>query len=138
MSDAVSANVEPAKKLGFKDEDLVQELGYDDDVDYDLRESIEDLIGSELLTEEDHDVVDAVILWWREGDGDLADALMDALSSLEDNGVVWLLTPKQGRDGHVSPSLVQQDAPTAGLHVTSSEGVSKEWSATRLGQRRKN
>lgn len=138
MSDAVSANVEPAKKLGFKDEDLIQELGYDDDVDYDLRDSIEDLTGSELLTEEDHDPVDAVIYWWREGDGDLADALMDSLSNLEDNGVVWLLTPKPGREGHVSPNLIQQDAPTAGLHVTSSEGVSREWSATRLVQRRKN
>lgn len=138
MSDAVSANVEPAKKLGFKENDLIQELGYDDDVDYELRDAIEDLIGSELLTEEDHDVVDAVIYWWRDGDGDLADALMDALSSLEDNGVVWLLTPKKGREGHVLPSLVQQDAPTAGLHVTSSEGVSRDWSATRLVQRRKN
>src|SRR5699024_989474 len=95
VSDAVSASVEPAKKMGFKEEDLIQELGYDDDVDYDLRDSIEDLIGSELLTEEDHDVVDAVIYWWRDGDGDLADALMDALASLEDDGVVWLLTPKQ-------------------------------------------
>ena len=138
MSDAVSANVEPAKKLGFKDEDLIQELGYDDDVDYDLRDAIEDLTGSELLTEEDHDVVDAVIYWWRDGDGDLADALMDALSNLEDNGIIWLMTPKQGREGHVAPSLVQEDAPTAGLHVTSSEGVSQEWSATRLVQRRKN
>jgi hypothetical protein len=52
VSDAVSANLEPAKKLGFANEDLIQELGYDDDVDYDLRDSIEDLIGSELLTEE--------------------------------------------------------------------------------------
>ncbi|GAA0190325.1 DUF3052 domain-containing protein [Glutamicibacter creatinolyticus] len=137
MSDAVSASVEPAKKMGFKEEDLIQELGYDDDVDYDLRDSIEDLIGSELLTEEDHDVVDAVIYWWRDGDGDLADALMDALASLEDDGVVWLLTPKQGREGHVSPTLVQQDAPTAGLHMTNAEGVSKEWSAIRLVQRRK-
>lgn len=137
MSDAVSASVEPAKKMGFKEEDLIQELGYDDDVDYDLRDSIEDLIGSELLTEEDHDVVDAVIYWWRDGDGDLADALMDALASLEDDGVVWLLTPKQGREGHVSPTLVQQDAPTAGLHMTNPEGVSKEWSAIRLVQRRK-
>ncbi|GAB3621845.1 DUF3052 domain-containing protein [Glutamicibacter sp. PS] len=138
MSDAVQANLEPAKKLGFKEDDLVQELGYDDDVDFDLRDSIEDLIGSELLTEEDHDVVDSVIFWWRDGDGDLVDALVDSLSCLEEGGVVWLLTPKQGRDGHVSPALIQQEAPTAGLHVTTSEGVSADWSAMRLMPRRKN
>src|SRR5690606_38141911 len=100
VSDAVSANLEPAKKLGFANEDLIQELGYDDDVDYDLRDSIEDLIGSELLTEEDHDVVDAVIFWWRDGDGDLVDALMDSLNCLDENGIIWLLTPKQCREGH--------------------------------------
>ncbi|KWR72274.1 hypothetical protein RN04_08435 [Arthrobacter sp. W1] len=138
VSDAVSANLEPAKKLGFANEDLIQELGYDDDVDYDLRDSIEDLIGSELLTEEDHDVVDAVIYWWRDGDGDLVDALMDALNCLDEKGVVWLLTPKQGREGHVSPSLIQQEAPSAGLHVTTSEGVSEDWSAIRLAPRKKN
>ncbi|PJI52117.1 hypothetical protein CTI14_47935 [Methylobacterium radiotolerans] len=44
----------------------------------------------------------------------------------------WLLTPKQGRDGHVRPVEVQESAPTAGLHSTSSVGVSKDWSATRL------
>lgn len=137
MSDAVSANLEPAKKLGFNNENLIQELGYDDDVDYDLRDSIEDLIGSELLTEEDHDVVDAVIYWWRDGDGDLVDALMDSLNCLDEGGVVWLLTPKQGREGHVSPALIQQEAPTAGLHVTTSEGVSEDWSAVRLAPRKK-
>ena len=137
MSDAVSANLEPAKKLGFANEDLIQELGYDDDVDYDLRDSIEDLIGSELLTEEDHDVVDAVIFWWRDGDGDLVDALMDSLECLDEGGIVWLLTPKQGRSGHVSPTQIQQDAPTAGLHVTTTEGVSEDWSAIRLAPRKK-
>lgn len=138
MSDAVSANLESVKKLGFTKEELIQELGYDDDVDFDLRDAIEDTIGSDLLTEEDHDVVDAVIYWWRDGDGDLVDALMDSLSNLGEGGVVWLLTPKQGREGHVSPSLIQQEAPNAGLHVTTTEGVSADWSAIRLAPRKKN
>ena len=51
----------------------MQELGYDDDVDFDLREELEEAIGGELLTEEDHDVVDSVLLWWRDSDGDLVD-----------------------------------------------------------------
>jgi hypothetical protein len=123
--------------LGFKDGDLVQELGYDDDVDFDFREELEDGLGAELLTEDDQDVVDGVMLWWRNGDGDLVDALVDALTSLGAGGVVWLLTPKSGRPGYVSPADVQEAAPTAGLHSTSSAGVSREWSATRLVSRRK-
>ncbi len=138
MSEAEAATaVNVAGKLGFKDGDLVQELGYDDDVDFDFREQLEEGIGSELLTEDDQDVVDGVILWWRNGDGDLVDALVDALTSLGASGVVWLLTPKSGRPGYVSPADVQEAAPTAGLHSTSSAGVSREWSATRLVSRRK-
>ncbi len=127
---ATSVNV--AEKLGFKNGDLIQEFGYDDDVDFDLRDDIEDLTGSELLDEDDHEVVDAVIFWWRDGDGDLIDALMDSLTNLSETGVVWALTPKSGRPGYVSPAEIQEAAPTAGLHLTTSAGVSKDWSATRL------
>lgn len=138
MSDAAPAKHEAAQKMGFKNGDLIQELGYDDDVDFDLRDSLEDAVGSELLTEEDHEVVDGIVYWWRSDDGDLVDALVDSLVSLDDKGVVWLLTPKSGRDGYVTPATIQADAPTAGLHVTNTEGVSEDWSATRLVARRKN
>lgn len=126
-----------AGKLGFKNEDLVQELGYDEDVDFDLRDSIEGLTGSEMFDEEDHDVVDAVILWWRQDDGDLVDALVDSLTTLDDSGVVWILTPKSGRDGYVPPAEIQEAAPTAGLHVTTTAGVSSDWAATRLVPRKR-
>jgi hypothetical protein len=138
VSEAEAATaVDVAGKLGLKDGNLVQELGYDDDVDFEFREQLEDGIGSDLLTEDDQEVVDSVILWWRAGDGDLVDALVDALISLDAGGVVWLLTPKSGRPGYVAPADVQEAAPTAGLHSTSSAGVSKEWAATRLVSRRK-
>lgn len=138
MSEAEAATAgSVAGKLGFKDGDLVQELGYDEDVDFDFRADLEDEIGSELLTEDDQDVVDGVVLWWRSEDGDLVDALVDSLTSLDDGGVVWLLTPKSGRDGYVPPSEILEAAPTAGLHATSSAGVSRDWAATRLVARRK-
>lgn len=138
MSEADAAtDVNVAGKLGFKSGDLVQEFGYDDDVDFDLRDDIEDLTGSELLDEDDHEVVDAVILWWRSEDGDLVDALVDSLTTLGDGGAIWVLTPKSGRDGYVPPSEIQEAAPTAGLHPTSTEGVSRDWAATRLVARRK-
>nr|WP_231366053.1 DUF3052 domain-containing protein [Zhihengliuella flava] len=137
VSEAAAATSKAAAKMGFTEGSLIQELGYDDDVDFDLRDALEDGIDSELLTEEDQDIVDAVILWWRDGDGDLVDALVDALTSLDDGGIVWLLTPKNGRDGHVTPAEILEAAPTAGLHVTTSEGVSEDWAAARLAPRRK-
>ena len=52
--------------------------------------------------------------------------------SLADTGVVWLLTPKAGRDGHVEPSEVSESAQTAGLQQTSTVNAGKDWTAARL------
>ena len=60
------------------------------------------------------EVADVVVLWWREDDGDLVDALVDAISGIAAGGVVWVLTPKAGRDGHVEPSDIGEAASTAG------------------------
>jgi len=82
------------------------------------------------------EVVDAVITWWREDDGDLIDELVDCLTYLSENGPIWLLTPKVGRDGHVEPSDIQDAAQTAGLSLTSTIPASKDWTATRLVARK--
>lgn len=136
MSEAKTTAGDAVVQLGFKDGDYIQEFGYDEDVDFDLRDGIEALIGSELLDEEDQEVVDAVLLWFRDGDGDLADTLVDVKTTLDDGGVVWLLTPKSGRQGYVPPSEVQEAAPTAGFHVTTTVRVSADWAATRLMPKR--
>ncbi|MGZ4609113.1 MAG: DUF3052 domain-containing protein [Actinomycetes bacterium] len=125
-----------AVRLGFRQGQVVQELGYDDDCDDDLRQAIVGVTGSELVDEDYDDVVDAVVLWWRDDDGDLVDALVDSLVSLGDGGVVWLLTPKAGRDGHVEPGDIGDAAPTAGLHQTSSVSAAGDWSGTRLVTRK--
>lgn len=121
-----------ASRLGVQPGQVVQELGYDDDVDHDLRDSVEALTGSELVDEDALETVDAVLLWWREDDGDLVDALVDTLGSLVEGGPVWLLTPKSGRPGHVEPSDIEEAAPTAGLHSTRTTSVAPDWSGTRL------
>ncbi len=119
-------------KLGFAAGQVVMELGYDEDVDDELRGRIEEAIDGELEDEDFGDVVDAVLLWWRDDDGDLTDALVDALATLEDQGFIALLTPKVGRAGEVDPSDVAEAAETAGLHASASLNLTPQWSATRL------
>ena len=121
-----------AGKLGLQAGHVVQEIGYDDDCDDELRTAITQLTGTELVDEDYRDVVDVVLLWWREGDGDLVDALVDALTSLAGGGHIWLLTPKTGREGHVEPSDVSEAAPTAGLSQTSSISAARDWSGACL------
>ncbi len=127
-----TAEVGAAQRLGLKPGQVVQELGYDGDVDQDLRSSVEALTGGELLDEDAQEVVDVVLLWWRDGDGDLIDALVDSLATLDETGVVWLLTPKAGRDGHVPPADVEEAAPTAGLFATKTVSPGEDWVGARL------
>ena len=121
-----------AERLGIKPGQVVQEIGYDDDSDDVLRDAIVGVEGVELVGEEYDDVVDVVLMWYRDGDGDLVDSLVDAVAPLADGGYVWLLTPKAGRPGHVEPSDIGEAAPTAGLSQTSSVSAGRDWSGTRL------
>jgi hypothetical protein len=121
-----------AARLGVQPGEVVQELGWDEDVDEELRSAIAEATGGDLVDEEYDDVVDTVLLWHRDFDGDLVDSLVDALTSLADGGRIWLLTPKSGRDGHVEPSEIGEAAPTAGLSATSSISAATDWAGTRL------
>jgi hypothetical protein len=112
---------------------VVQELGWDEDTDDELRADIEDVIGEEMLDEDAQEVIDVVVLWWRDGDGDLVDALMDAIGPLADDGYVWVFSPKTGTDGHVDPSEIAESAPTAGLTQTNVLSLGR-WSGSRLVQ----
>ena len=121
-----------AERLGIKPGHVVQEIGWDEDSDEQLRDMISAGEGVELVDEDYDDVVDVVLMWWREDDGDLVDALVDALTPLADGGYIWLLTPKAGRPGHVEPSDIGEAAPTAGLSQTSSVSAGRNWSGSRL------
>ncbi|MGW6706107.1 DUF3052 domain-containing protein [Streptomyces sp. NPDC054956] len=121
-----------AARLGFQPGQVVQELGYDDDTEQELREAIEQLTGTDLVDEEYDDVVDAVIVWFRNEDGDLADALVDATALIEDGALIWLFTPKAGRDGYAEPSDIQEAAVTAGLQQVGSASAGTGWNSLRL------
>ena len=121
-----------AGRLGFSPDTVIQELGWDDDVDEDIRSAIESHTGNALVDGEATEVVDGVILWWRDGDGDLADALMDSLADLAEGGSIWLLTPKVGRDGYVSGDEIGEAAHVAGLSTTTTSSATNDWAATKL------
>ena len=122
--------------MGFAAGELILEVGYGPDCDDVLRSEISKITGTQLIDSETTEVVDAVILWWREGDGDLVDELMDALTYLTETGPILVLSPKLGRDGHVDSSEIQDAAPIAGLSQTSTLALAKDWAGTRLVARK--
>ena len=121
-----------AQRLGFASGQVIQELGWDNDTDDELRVAIEDTIDADMVDGDYGNVVDAVLLWWRQEDGDLVDGLVEALTDLVGGGAIWLLTPRVGRPNAVAPADIAEAAPIAGLSQTTTAAVSKDWSATRL------
>ncbi len=118
--------------LGVAPGDAIREVGWDTDCDETLRAAVEAACGQELLDEDGDEVVDVVLLWWRSDDGDLVDALVDAITMLADHGSVWLLSPKPGRRGHVEVTDIAEAAPISGLAQTSTISAAPDWQGTRL------
>ena len=123
-----------AMLLGVKPGQIVQELGWDDDCDATISEAIEDVIDAELLDEDTDEVCDVVLLWWRDEDGDLVDALVDAARPLADSGRVWLLSPGAGKPGTLEPGLIAESAQLASLVQTKAERLGV-WQGSCLVQR---
>ena len=122
--------------MGFAKGDLILEIGYAADCDDSLRAKIKGITETDFIQTDPTEVIDGVIIWWRDGDGDLIDELMDALTFLSETGPIWVMTPKMGRANYVEASEIQDAAPTAGLSVTSSIAVATDWTATRLVARK--
>lgn len=130
-ADQGSAGGDVAARLGLRPEMVVQEFGYDDDVDNEVRFAIEDACGAELEDEDYTGTADVALLWWRADDGDLTDALVDMVSLIEDDGFVVLAVPRGDRPGAVDAAEVDEAAVTAGLHASGSLSA-PGWRATRL------
>lgn len=122
-----------ADKLGIEAGELVQQLGEDTDIPSAFVPEVLAAAGTALVAADSDDIVDVVLLWFREQDGDLVDALVDARRQLGDSGAIWLLTPKAGREGHVEPADVLEAVPTAGLAQTSTINIAADWTAMKLG-----
>jgi hypothetical protein len=120
-----------AQRLGIEGAQAVMEIGFDVDVDPQLRSAVIDAVG-ELVDEDSDEIVDAVLLWCREDDGDLVDVLLDARQPLAEDGTVWLLAPKAGRDGHIDPVTIAESCVLAGLQSTKTVNAGTDWVASRL------
>lgn len=126
--------------FGFASGLIIQEFGYDDDVDPALRKAVETETGTELVDEDYEDVADSAIVWWRADDGDvddLTDLLVDAQANLDGVGLIWVLTPKARTTGAVPTSEVEEAAATAGMHATSAASMGEHWSGIRVSTRKR-
>ena len=119
--------------LGFASGSVIQEFGYDDDVDEAVRAQIEEETGQELVDEDYRDIVDGAVAWWRDEDGDvddLADLFLDMKANLEsDVSPCWVLVPGTRSPGYVTADVIKDAAETAGLMATTSVAVG----AARMG-----
>lgn len=131
MSITVEGSKRRAAVMGLTPGMTIQELGWDEDVDHELREDIMDEIDAEFV-DEALEAVDIVLLWWRDEDGDIGDGLMDALIDLSDEGQIWLMTPKVGRSGHIEAADIQDAAKASGLTLTNPLNISDEWLAQKV------
>lgn len=121
----------PTGAFGLSSGQVVQELGWDDDVDEQVRTEIMDAIDGDLI-EDAEDAVDVVLLWWRADDGDVVDGLVDSLTDLGSDGYIWLLTPKVGRRGAVDPADLTEGATTAGMALTTTVSAGTDWQAHKV------
>ena len=122
--------------MGFEKGQLILEIGHGSDCDENLRQQIVEIIGEPFIQNDTNEVVDCVLIWFREDDGDLTDELVDALAYLSESGTIWVLTPKVGRDGHVQASDIQDAVNIAGLSQTSTIAVAPNWTATKIMHRK--
>ena len=122
--------------FGFTKGSVVQEFGYDDDVDNVVREVIETAVGRELVDEDYPDIADAAVGWWRDEDGgvdDLADLLLDMKANMDsEDAILWVLVPGPRESGHVAADVIEEAAETAGLLATTTAAVSDAWTGVRL------
>lgn len=128
-----------AVRLGFIPGQVVQEFYYDDDVDEQVRKSVVEETGKELVDVDYGDVVDGVIIWWRADDAeeeDLADLLVDASANLDDGGGdIWVITPTAGHRDSVPMGDIEDAARTCGLQCTNTASFGSNWTGMRLVMR---
>ncbi|GGR47704.1 DUF3052 family protein [Streptomyces roseolus] len=106
-----------AETMGLAAGRAVREFGADDDTDDEIRDDVRRVTGRELLDDASGEAADAVLWWWRQGDGDLASELRDETGPLAEDGAICVLTPRRGKPGHVPVEEMAEIAGDARLRV---------------------
>lgn len=135
MDDRPTRAQDAVNRLGLISGSTAGEFG-DVDGDEGFRAAVEAAIGSELASGDDDDVFDLLFVWWRDGDGDLTDELVDAASAIAPDGIVYLLVPRAGRDGFVPAADIDDAAETAGLPKPTTGPTLNDWSIVKLSRTR--
>ena len=133
-----------AQKLGFTAGMVVQEIGWDEDTDDDLRADIEDAIDAEMLDEDADDVIDVVILWWRDDDGDLTDADLDFAERRRGRGAYDPMADRQAAEQMAQRgAAAERTAGSSGADGSGGSGTSASppsaslcWPSSTPGDRR--
>ncbi|MDD7384268.1 MAG: DUF3052 family protein [Actinomycetaceae bacterium] len=126
------------KSFDFAKGSVVQEFGYDDDVNNSVRQQIETMTGQALVDEDYDDIADGAIAWWRAEDGDtddLADLFLDVRDNLDSPASpVWLMIPGPQSEGHVRAAEIEEAADAAGL-ISTTTIPAGGWIAVRIAAR---
>ncbi len=126
-------------KAEFKQGYIVQEFGYDEDIDFQFRDSIQGITGENLEDEDYRGIADVVLAWWRSDDGDvedLADYLMDGAASLESgSGSIFLVVPDRESPYQVAAADIDEAAKLAGQSVTTTFSLHSGWTAFHITAR---
>ncbi|MER7754889.1 DUF3052 family protein [Kitasatospora sp. NPDC097643] len=132
MAGSGDERADRATRLGFEPGMVVREIGYGPDIDHDLHDSVNTVSCLDLFDMDFEGLADAILLWFRAEDDDLADTLAYALDELGlgERGLLWLLTPKPGRAGDVEPSAVETATRARGLSRTETISVAEHWNGS--------
>ncbi|MEV0355048.1 DUF3052 family protein [Nocardia sp. NPDC050697] len=119
-----------AVRLEFSRGQRVRELGYGPDADQRLRSEIEAIIGRGLAHRDYLHTPQALLVWHRAADGDLAEVLLSCAEAMTGSTPLWLLTPGIDRPGHVCAVIVTEAAERAGLLIATRVDVLDDWDVT--------
>lgn len=111
---------------------LVREIGYDTDVDPEVRQRIEAITGRRLAGPECPRCPDGLLVWLRAGSADPVDLLLGCGEAMTRRTRLWVLTPKVDRPGHLPPAEVAAAARRAGLTCVRRVDVFDDWNAIGL------
>ncbi|MFF0545825.1 DUF3052 family protein [Nocardia thailandica] len=108
----------------------VRHLGVGEDIDHGLAETIATATTRRPLDGAHPGDADIAVVWFRDGDGDLAAVLAGLVETT--TSLIWLFTPAAGRPGHIGDARILSAARAAEAFAEPGMLVRPHWTGTRL------